>query len=172
MPLTSTGFSDFRRRAQHAAQHEVWVILLMPSFSPLIHIVELNTQVKAKKTPQNATMCALCHAARKSKSLGSLLRSCQRSMVHPTGGALAVEAGTNNIAAFRAFSAVPQPSESSRKYVLDPATINPNILKAQYAVRGELYNKAVELAGQGRDIMYTNGERPTLALCAPAPGRW
>lgn len=63
----------------------------------------------------------------------------------------------------RAYSAVPQPTDSASAiktdgYVLHPSTLNPNILKAQYAVRGELYNKAVELAAKGRDIIYTNGK--------------
>lgn len=42
-------------------------------------------------------------------------------------------------------------------YVLHPSTLNENLLKAQYAVRGELYNKAVEMAAEGKDIIYTNG---------------
>ena len=33
------------------------------------------------------------------------------------------------------------------------STLNPNLLKAQYAVRGELYNKAVEMAAAGREII-------------------
>ena len=33
------------------------------------------------------------------------------------------------------------------------------MLKAQYAVRGELYLKGEELRKAGRDILYTNGER-------------
>lgn len=42
-------------------------------------------------------------------------------------------------------------------YVLHPTTLNENLLKAQYAVRGELYNKAQEMAAEGKDIIYTNG---------------
>ena len=104
-----------------------------------------------------AAMCALCHAARRSKSLLTSLTSCaHRGMGHPTCYAATCEAG----AEIRAFSAIPQPAETpTRTYQLDPSTLNPNILKAQYAVRGELYNKAVELAEQGRDIIYTNGAR-------------
>lgn len=41
--------------------------------------------------------------------------------------------------------------------VLHPDLMNPAILKAEYAVRGELYNRAMELAAQGREIIYTNG---------------
>jgi glutamate--glyoxylate aminotransferase len=45
-------------------------------------------------------------------------------------------------------------------YVLHPSTLNENLLKAQYAVRGELYNKAVEMAAEGKDIIYTNVGNP------------
>ena len=40
------------------------------------------------------------------------------------------------------------------------STLNPNLLKAQYAVRGELYNKAVEMAAAGKEIIYTNVGNP------------
>lgn len=66
---------------------------------------------------------------------------------------------------YRAFSAVPaaaapETSEANKidGYALHPTTLNRNILKAQYAVRGEIYNKAQELAQQGKDIIYTNGK--------------
>jgi hypothetical protein len=36
--------------------------------------------------------------------------------------------------------------------------LNANVLKAQYAVRGELYLKAEELRKQGRKIIATNSE--------------
>jgi hypothetical protein len=42
--------------------------------------------------------------------------------------------------------------------VAHPSLLNPDLLKAQYAVRGELYNKALELQKQGRDLIFTNGE--------------
>jgi len=45
-------------------------------------------------------------------------------------------------------------------YVLHPTTLNENLLKAQYAVRGELYNKAQEMAAEGKDIIYTNVGNP------------
>ncbi|KDD76740.1 aminotransferase [Helicosporidium sp. ATCC 50920] len=44
--------------------------------------------------------------------------------------------------------------------VLHPDLMNPAILKAEYAVRGELYNRAMELAAQGREIIYTNVGNP------------
>lgn len=50
----------------------------------------------------------------------------------------------------------PNPSEKEG-FVLHPDLLNPNLLEAQYAVRGELYLKAEELK-KTRDIIYTNGE--------------
>ena len=66
------------------------------------------------------------------------------------------------------FGAVPEPTSSGDSaqpakvdgYVLHPTTLNENLLKAQYAVRGELYNKAVEMAAEGKDIIYTNVGNP------------
>ncbi len=76
----------------------------------------------------------------------------------------AVESKGANFTVTRAYAAVPQPVDRSERantidgYALHPSTINPNILKAQYAVRGELYNKAVEMAAKGdMEITYTNG---------------
>ncbi|GBF93162.1 alanine aminotransferase [Raphidocelis subcapitata] len=63
--------------------------------------------------------------------------------------------------------------------VLHPDLINPNILKTQYAVRGEIYLKAEQMRREGRDIIFTNignphnlGAKPktftrqVVALCA------
>ncbi|KAI8470646.1 MAG: alanine aminotransferase [Monoraphidium minutum] len=63
--------------------------------------------------------------------------------------------------------------------VLHPDLINPNIIKTQYAVRGELYLKADEMRRAGRDVLFTNignphnlGAKPktftrqVVALCA------
>jgi glutamate--glyoxylate aminotransferase len=105
-------------------------------------------------------MCLLCHVSRKRGSIARLLTTAKGSC---SCNAVAVESkGATNYTAVRAYAAQPQPSEPDSTgrvdgYVLHPTTLNPNILKAQYAVRGELYNKAVELAGQGREIIYTNG---------------
>jgi hypothetical protein len=41
--------------------------------------------------------------------------------------------------------------------VLHPDLLNPRLLEAQYAVRGELYLKAEQLK-KTRDIIYTNGQ--------------
>lgn len=46
--------------------------------------------------------------------------------------------------------------------MLHPSLLNQNMLKTQYAVRGELYLKAEELKKTGKEIMFTNG-----ALAAP-----
>jgi glutamate--glyoxylate aminotransferase len=105
-------------------------------------------------------MCVLCHA-RKAKSLGKLLTTASRNGSYG-GPAAVVEGRGSNFVATRVFSAVPQPADSPTAgrvdgYVLHPTTLNPDILKAQYAVRGELYNKAVDLAAKGREIIYTNG---------------
>ncbi|KAL4538658.1 hypothetical protein Ndes2526B_g03050 [Nannochloris sp. 'desiccata'] len=79
----------------------------------------------------------------------------------------AVESKGANYMATRAYAAVPQPVDRSERsntidgYALHPSTLNPNILKAQYAVRGELYNKAVEMAAKGdMEITYTNVGNP------------
>lgn len=41
--------------------------------------------------------------------------------------------------------------------VLHPDLLNPRLLKAQYAVRGELYLRAEELKKE-KEIIYTNGK--------------
>ncbi len=106
-------------------------------------------------------MCVLCHA-RKAKSLGKLITSATRNGSCGSTSSVAEGRGSN-LNVTRMFSAVPQPADAPSTgrvdgYVLHPSTMNHNVLKAQYAVRGELYNKAVELAGKGRDIIYTNGK--------------
>eukprot|EP00250_Pteridium_aquilinum_P006187 c16156_g1_i1 orf=1-393(-) len=66
----------------------------------------------------------------------------------------------------------------ARKKVLDPDTINDNIKKMVYAVRGELYIRASELQKEGKKIIFTNvgnphalGQKPitfprqVIALC-------
>lgn len=42
--------------------------------------------------------------------------------------------------------------------VLHPSLLNSNMLKTQYAVRGELYLKAEQLKNAGKEIIFTNGE--------------
>eukprot|EP00245_Coleochaete_scutata_P011282 TRINITY_DN4160_c0_g1_i1.p1 TRINITY_DN4160_c0_g1~~TRINITY_DN4160_c0_g1_i1.p1 ORF type:complete len:537 (-),score=86.64 TRINITY_DN4160_c0_g1_i1:994-2451(-) len=62
--------------------------------------------------------------------------------------------------------------------VLHPESLNPLLLKTVYAVRGELYLRASELASQGKEIIFTNvgnphalGQKPltfprqVMALC-------
>lgn len=64
----------------------------------------------------------------------------------------------------------PAPVCEKDGYVLHPDLLNPRLLEAQYAVRGELYLKAEELK-KSREIIYTNGT-PGATLCpphAPAP---
>lgn len=49
------------------------------------------------------------------------------------------------------------PAEKDGK-VLHPDLLNPRLLEAQYAVRGELYLRAEELK-KSKEIIYTNGEQ-------------
>jgi hypothetical protein len=54
--------------------------------------------------------------------------------------------------------------------VAHPDLLNENLLKAQYAVRGELYNKAMELQKTGRELIFTNGgRRSPPAACFGLP---
>lgn len=41
--------------------------------------------------------------------------------------------------------------------VLHPHLLNENVLKTEYAVRGELYLRAEQLRKEGKEIMFTNG---------------
>ncbi|KAG2494152.1 hypothetical protein HYH03_007788 [Edaphochlamys debaryana] len=86
----------------------------------------------------------------------------------------------------RLKSAMPQPTDAKDDdlhhkdgKVLHPHLINENVLKTQYAVRGELYLRAEQLRKEGKDIIFTNvgnphalGAKPmtfprqVLALCA------
>ncbi|NJR42521.1 MAG: hypothetical protein HC767_07505 [Akkermansiaceae bacterium] len=67
----------------------------------------------------------------------------------------------------RHFASVPQPRDESIPhskdgYVLHPDLINEAIKRTQYAVRGELYLRAMELEKNGMKITYTNGTQPDL----------
>jgi glutamate--glyoxylate aminotransferase len=42
--------------------------------------------------------------------------------------------------------------------VLHPDLLNENMVRAEYAVRGELYLTGEELRKKGREIIFTNGE--------------
>lgn len=44
--------------------------------------------------------------------------------------------------------------------VLHPDLLNENMVRAEYAVRGELYHKGEELRKQGREVIFTNGVAP------------
>ncbi|MEW5315685.1 MAG: hypothetical protein WDW38_007095 [Sanguina aurantia] len=88
-------------------------------------------------------------------------------------------------AALRSFASVAAAqSDASRPHelegkVLHPSLLNDNVLKTEYAVRGELYLRAEQLRKEGKEIMFTNvgnphalGAKPmtftrqVLALCA------
>lgn len=99
---------------------------------------------------------------RKSRALGSMMLRGMKSKYGCVGGEMQEGHG---IGFSRLYAALPSQadtggSQQSAKvdgYALHPSTMNADMLKAQYAVRGELYYKAQELAAQGRDIIYTNG---------------
>ncbi|EFJ51567.1 alanine aminotransferase [Volvox carteri f. nagariensis] len=86
----------------------------------------------------------------------------------------------------RLKSAMPEPQEAKDEdlhhkdgKVLHPHLLNENVMKTQYAVRGELYLRAEQLRKEGKEIIFTNvgnphalGAKPltfprqVLALCA------
>ena len=102
-------------------------------------------------------MCGLCLRSGKAVASHLLGRATQ-------GGGM-VQLLENGLKAgqMRFFSSLPAPDESGQAptsldgYVAHPKLLNENVLKAEYAVRGALYNKAVEMQNQGADIIYTNG---------------
>lgn len=61
---------------------------------------------------------------------------------------------------------VPPPESEKEGFVLHPDLLNPRLLEAQYAVRGELYLKAEELK-KTRDIIYTNVGNPQALGAKP-----
>ncbi|PNH07271.1 Glutamate--glyoxylate aminotransferase 2 [Tetrabaena socialis] len=89
----------------------------------------------------------------------------------------------------RLKSAMPQPSETKDEdlhakdgKVLHPHLLNENVVKTQYAVRGELYLRAEQLRKEGKEIIFTNvgnphalGAKPLTfprQRGAPAVGGW
>lgn len=110
-------------------------------------------------------MCIMC--VRKSAKLAGLAKA---AIAQFNGPACLQSSSISNslersLAMFtRQFSAMPAaaptPSGNANSKdgkVTHPDLLNENLRKAQYAVRGELYNKAVELQSQGKEIIYTNG---------------
>jgi hypothetical protein len=76
---------------------------------------------------------------------------------------------------FHRFASVPQPVDDSiphskNGYVLHPDLISETVKKAQYAVRGELYLRAVELENAGMEITYTNSA--LSCLCSSQLTGW
>ena len=51
--------------------------------------------------------------------------------------------------------------------VLHPDLLNENFVRAEYAVRGELYLKGAELQKQGREVIFTNGATRNEACGLP-----
>lgn len=56
--------------------------------------------------------------------------------------------------------------------MLHPDLLNPKLLEAQYAVRGELYLRAEELKKTSKQIIYTNGEKGNLRARSTAFSIW
>lgn len=83
-----------------------------------------------------------------------------------SGGAATLEQATKAVGTRFFSSAMPEPAHDApapnelEGKVAHPSLLNPDLLKAQYAVRGELYNKALELQKQGRDLIFTNVGNP------------
>lgn len=113
-------------------------------------------------------MCILCL-----KKASKAVSLCRAAITQQSAGSCAIpqsfrglqylEAGSSRLSS-HSFSSLPAEAhpagnENSKDgKVTHRDLLNPNVLKAQYAVRGELYNKAVELASQGKEIIYTNGK--------------
>lgn len=74
-------------------------------------------------------------------------------------GALSCLAGNQAASGTRYASSAAEAGPENRREgkVLHPALVNPAIVKAEYAVRGELLNRAVSMDAEGRSIIYTNG---------------
>lgn len=66
------------------------------------------------------------------------------------------------VAGARFKSAMPEPESYDHLHekdgkVLHPELLNEQVLKTQYAVRGELYLRAEQLRREGKEIIFTNG---------------
>ena len=113
----------------------------------------INTN--SQRSHHNFAMCIICAmsrvGARRSRHL--LGACCQQA------GLCAPAAPIQ--ASQRSFSSLPETVASPASNVKDgfvshPSLLNENLLKTQYAVRGELYAKAMELAASGRELIFTN----------------
>lgn len=69
--------------------------------------------------------------------------------------------------AMRSFStASPVHAHEKEGKVLHPHLLNENVLKTEYAVRGELYLRAEQLRKEGKEIMFTNGRcHASIEVC-------
>ena len=63
--------------------------------------------------------------------------------------------------AMRQYSSLPHEKQGK---VMHPDLFNESILKAQYAVRGELYLAGEALRQAGKEIIFTNGELQPASL--------
>ncbi len=77
-----------------------------------------------------------------------------------------------SVGGLRLKSAMPQPTETKDDdlhhkdgKVLHPHLLNENVVKTQYAVRGELYLRGEQLRKEGKEIIFTNGET-LYRMCA------
>ena len=83
------------------------------------------------------------------------------------------QASPCSLSGVRAFSSLPEPVHEAVGHanakdgkVAHPSLLNENLLKAQYAVRGELYNKALELQKAGRELIFTNVRKWAVSAAA------
>lgn len=89
-------------------------------------------------------------------------------MVHGAGIDAAVESKSPALARLLSSSSghAPRPRSKEGK-VLHPDLLNDNLQKTQYAVRGELYNRAQQMSQQGVECIYTNIGNPQQLGQAP-----
>ncbi|BDA47935.1 Alanine aminotransferase 2 [Coccomyxa sp. Obi] len=97
----------------------------------------------------------LCRAIQQSRGLLSLCRSVSLAAGGPCHGPS------------HGFASLPDPigdesppQNSKDGKVLHPDLLNENMVRAEYAVRGELYLKGEELRKQGREVIFTNVGNP------------
>lgn len=88
------------------------------------------------------------------RALPGLLLLGRRALAAQTSESLAPGLGC------RLLTTQAPPQNTKEGKVLHPDLLNANMVKAQYAVRGELYLKAEELKKAGREIMFTNVGNP------------
>ncbi|KAL4420157.1 hypothetical protein ABPG77_008293 [Micractinium sp. CCAP 211/92] len=100
-------------------------------------------------------MCVRCIA--KARNAGRAVQALFQSWQAPAGACRSA----------RCFSSLPEPAVDAptrpnelEGKVAHPSLLNEDLLKAQYAVRGELYMKAMDLQKAGKELIFTNVGNP------------